>query len=229
MALVAFSPSRSGPQDDLLPFERLVVRLSSCFSSIRADEIKGAVARALEEAGVTFALDECTLIAYRDTGNVRVVQSWAAPPNPVCSDADLREMPWLVRRLARNTVVEMTPMTDVPHAAARDLAHAARSGVVARLAVPVVVGPRVAYGLIAGSRHRQADWSAPVIDRLRLVGEILGGGLARVGNMDAAGVRHAAAGRSFDSEGPAATAADGKRESAGTQLIIGDSAPLRLV
>jgi transcriptional regulator with GAF, ATPase, and Fis domain len=90
-------------------------------------------------------------------------------------------MPWLIRRLVRNTVVVMTPSTDVPlAAAARDRAHAERTGIASRLGVPVAVGTRVAYGLLVGSRERHLEWPAPVVDRLRLAGEILGCGLERL-------------------------------------------------
>ena len=97
-------------------------------------------------------------------------------------------MPWLVQRLARNTVVAVTPTAQVPYAARIDRAHAAATGVEARLAVPVIVGARVTYGLMIGSRQRHTDWRVPVIERLRLVGEILGAGLARVSQVDSPAV-----------------------------------------
>ena len=68
---------------------------------------------------------------------------------------------------------------NMPHAAAKDRAHAERTGVPARLAVPVALGERVAYGLIVGRRQLQSEWRTPLVERLRLVGEILGSGLER--------------------------------------------------
>jgi transcriptional regulator with GAF, ATPase, and Fis domain len=177
MALVVFSPSRSGPQEALHPFERLALSVSSFFSTLEADEADGAVARALEEVGTTFGVDECTFVSYGDRGTVRVVRSWAQSPHTPCSDEDVASMPWLLQRVARNAVVAMTPATDVPQAAARDRAHAERTGVVARLAVPVALRGRVVYGLIIGSRQRHAQWHGPIVERLRLVGEIIGAGL----------------------------------------------------
>ena len=82
MALVAFSPSRPGPQDDLQPFERLAVRLSSCFSSLQADEVEDVVSHALEEVGTTFAVDECTLMAYDGPGRPSGRARGRLPPHP---------------------------------------------------------------------------------------------------------------------------------------------------
>jgi hypothetical protein len=89
MATVAYSTSRSGPHEDLQPFERLAVTLSSSFSSLQYDEVEACVGSALEEIGTTFGADECTLISYRDRGTAAVFRSWATAPHPPCSDEDL--------------------------------------------------------------------------------------------------------------------------------------------
>jgi transcriptional regulator with GAF, ATPase, and Fis domain len=207
----------------LHPFERLAVRLSSSFSSLQPDEVEASVGTALEEIGRTFSVDECTLIVYRSGGTAGVVRSWADPPHTPCTDADLASMPWLVQRLARNTVVAVTPTAQVPFAARIDRAHAAATGVEARLAVPVVVGSRVTYGLMLGSRQRHTDWRAPVIERLRLFGEILGAGLARVLQVDPPG----AARDEDDSEEEPRPAVESRNEGE-SKGVVGDSARLRL-
>ena len=179
MSLVAFSSSHRAPHDELHPFERFAVRLSSVFSSLLADDVEDALSRALAEIGGTFAVDECTLVAYAHGGPATVVASWAQPPHPPCTNEDLSRMSWLLTRLARNDVVATTPGMDLPRSAAQDQEHAQRTGVVARLAVPVALGTRVVYGLMVGSRDSHMEWRVPTVERLRLVGEILGGGLMR--------------------------------------------------
>jgi transcriptional regulator with GAF, ATPase, and Fis domain len=222
MAIIAFSPARSGSQEDLHPFERLAVSLSSSFSSLQADEVEQSVVKALDDIGTSFDVDECTLIVHREIGSAKVVSSWAAPPHPPCTDADLASMPWLVQRLSRNTVVAITPTTDVPHAALKDREHAEQSGISGRLGVPIVVGTRVVYGLIVGSRQRHPEWRGPVVERLRLVGEILGAGLARVRQTDVPGADRAGAGAD------PAPPADEPRSEIDTSSIIGNSGPLQL-
>jgi transcriptional regulator with GAF, ATPase, and Fis domain len=222
MATVAFSTSRSGSHEDLHPFERLAVTLSSSFSSLQHDEVEASVGSALEEIGRTFGVDECTLIGYRDRGGPTVMRSWAMSPHSPCTDEDLASMPWLVQRLARNTVVAVTPTAEVPYAARIDRAHAAATGVEARLAVPVIVGARVTHGLMIGSRQRHAEWRPPLIERLRLFGEILGAGLARVSQGESpAGTRDGAA------EAQPSPALE-RGSDTETTRIVGDSAQLRL-
>jgi formate hydrogenlyase transcriptional activator len=225
MALVAFPSSRLGSQDDLHPFERLAMRLSSSFSVLQADDVDTSVAWALEEIGATFGVDECTLIAYGHAGGVGVVQSWAAQPHPALSGKDLSQLPWLVARVARNEVTAITPMADLPHAAEKDVAYCAYSGVATRLGVPVVVGSRVMYGLSVGSRQRHADWSGAVVERLRLAGEILGSSLARIQHAAAAHDRLAA-------NDPAAPGADAEARPASTAVtehqVVATSASMRV-
>jgi len=177
MAVVAFSSGRS-EFETLHPFERLIVTLSSAFSSIDSEALAEALDRTLEDVGTAFGMDECALLAF-DNPAARVLASWAVPPAVRWSDGDLPAMPWLAQRLSRNAVVAMNATTEFPQMAAPDRAHAERMGVGARLAVPITIDGRVAYGLIIGTRQRHASWDVPVIDRLRLVGEIVGGGLLR--------------------------------------------------
>src|SRR5688572_27882153 len=132
MALVAFPSSRLGSQNDLHAFDRVSMRLTSSFSILQADDVDTSVAWALEEMGATFGVDECTLIAYGHAGGVGVVQSWAAQPHPALSGKDLSQLPWLVARVARNEVTAITPMADLPHAAEKDVAYCAYSGVATR-------------------------------------------------------------------------------------------------
>ena len=229
MALVVFSPSRSGPQEALHPFERLALMVSSFFSTLEADDAEEAVARALEEVGTTFGADECTFVAYGDRGVVRVVRSWALAPHTPCTDDDVASMPWLLQRVARNAVVAMTPATDVPQAAARDRAHAERTGVVARLAVPVALRGRVMYGLIIGSRQRHAQWHGPVVERLRLVGEIIGAGLECVRQEQALRATQAEVERLGDgARGDTLYLKEEARNQAEADQIIGESPGFRL-
>src|SRR5688572_8460436 len=225
MPLVAFSPSRPATPEDLQPFEQLAVRLSSCFSALQADEVEESLSHALEKVGRTFAVDECTLVTYDGAGSARVVGSWGLPPHPRCTNADIGRMPWLIQRLARNAVTAFTPATDFCHAASADAAQATRSGIVGRLAVPIVVGRRVLYGLMVGTRQRHGDWEGPVVERLRLVGEILGSGLARLQKDPTIG--SAPPERAIDGAAHGPSKHDETRPDGVLGRIIGDSVPLQ--
>jgi transcriptional regulator with GAF, ATPase, and Fis domain len=165
---------------DLHTFEEMVIALSASMCTLDADDAAERVTQALETIGVAFGVDECTLVAYREPGEARVYGSWAAPPHRACRNDDLAGMPWLLQRVARNATVTVTAGSDLPQSAAADRAHAARTGIVARLAVPVVLGTHVCFALILGARQRQPDWTEGDIGRLRFLGEVIGGGVERL-------------------------------------------------
>jgi formate hydrogenlyase transcriptional activator len=228
MALVAFSRNRIASQEELHPFERLAAGLSSSFSTLAADEGETAVAQAVEDIGMAFGVDECTLLAFIEGGSATVVHSWAVPPLAPCRDEDLAHMPWLIQRLSRNAVVALTPEMDLPHAAASDRAHAQQSGVVVRLGVPIAVGVRVTYAIVVAARQRNADWRTPVVDRLRLAGEIVGSGLERRRLDDARQVRQVE--RDADERSPSADLLylqEEARNKVEADQIVGESSGFR--
>jgi transcriptional regulator with GAF, ATPase, and Fis domain len=175
MAVVAFSATRLGSQEELQATERLIVNLSSTFSALDAESPDATVGRAVEEIGTTLGVDDCTLIAFHDRG-VSIVHSWAAPPHTPYRDEDLANMAWVVQRLARNSVVALTPDMDRPRAGDRPAETPPPAN---RLAVSIVLGTRVAYGLIVSRQQLHGEWRTPFIDRLRLAGEIIAAGLER--------------------------------------------------
>jgi transcriptional regulator with GAF, ATPase, and Fis domain len=179
MALIAFSPTRSNAQEELHAFERLLADLSSSFATVEARDAQTAVARALGEIGMALGLDACTLVEFPANQRVSLVHAWAAPPHQPCRDEDLASIPWVLQRLSRNAVIALTPEMDLPQAAAEDRSYAQRTGMASLLGVPIALGARVVYGLIAGRHQRQTDWRTPFVDRLRLAGEVIGVGLER--------------------------------------------------
>jgi transcriptional regulator with GAF, ATPase, and Fis domain len=172
--------ARTESGQDLPPYEQLTMALSSSFCALDADDVPGQLTRALAEIGATFGADECTLVAYEARGEASVTESWAAPPREPVTNADLPGMAWLLARVARGTVVMLTADSVLPQSAWADRSYAARTGIVARLAVPVVLGTRVCFAMILGARHRHLEWNDAAARRLRLAGEIIGGGLERL-------------------------------------------------
>ena len=227
MAVVAFSQNRLGSQEELLPFEKLLVNLSSAFSALDTDAVDAGVARAIEELAAALSVDECTLLSFNERSGVSIVHSWAAPPNIPYRDEDLPGMSWLIQRLARNVVVALTPDMEPPPQTEEQSAER-RLNPATRLAVSIVLGNRVAYGLIVGRYQYRGDWRTPFIDRLRLAGEIIAAGLERRQNEETRRVLQADA----DSRDRAASAdmqylRDEARNRVEADQIIGESPAFR--
>ncbi len=176
--LVALEPSR-----DLTSFEQFAMSLSSLFRRIEADEADAAVApleTALEAIGTVFNAEECTLVAYDAHGDASVAGSWGASSHEPCTTDDLADMPWLLQRVVRGEIVAVSTDSSYPRAAAADHAHAVRTGIVARLAVPVVLGSTVCAALMLGSRRQRPDWNDAASGRLRFLAEIVASGMDRL-------------------------------------------------
>ena len=164
----------------LRSFEQLAISISSSFSALAADECSERLPDALAAIGAAFGADECTLVAYRGGGDAVVTGSWAAEGHHPCTADDLAHMEWLLHRVARNAVAVVTPSSSVPASAAEDQRHdAERTGIIERLAVPVLLGTRVCFAMMIGARRRHLEWNDACARRLRLVGEIVGSGLER--------------------------------------------------
>ena len=168
---------------EISPFEQFSMSLSSLFRTIEPDTPDAATAQleaALEAIGVAFGADECTLVTYEAHGKASVIGSWAASPHEPCTTDDLADMPWLLQRVVRGSVVTITTESGYPESAAADRAHAVRTGSVARLAVPVMLGSAVGFAMMLGARRRHPDWNDAAAGRLRLVGEIVASGLGHL-------------------------------------------------
>jgi len=221
MTVVAFSSARLGSQEELQPFERLVVELSASCSRLDAATANAVIARAVEDIAAAFGVDECTLIAFHDGGRSSIVHSWAAAPHLPWINDDLADMPWLMQRLERSPVVALAP-DDVQN---RSLT---QRPPIARLAVSIMFGARPAYALIVGRSRQHGEWRTPFIDRLRLAGALVGGGLKSLRLESPERDVHAdVEARDRGAEADMQYLRDEARERIASDQIIGDSAAFR--
>jgi transcriptional regulator with GAF, ATPase, and Fis domain len=228
MALVALSPSRSGTDDILHPAEHLLVSVAGAFSAVDAEGVEEALSHAVEEIAAAFRVDECTIVKF-GRASPSVAASWASDARMPCTDADLSMMPWTMQRLSRNAVVAVASSSDFPQAAAQDREWIEGGGLTSRLAVPIALGPRVAYGIMIASCERFVRWGEPVIERLRLVGEMIGSGLMRLDQAEALKASQAQVERMRTGlEADAVYLEEEARNRMEAEEIIGESATLRV-
>ncbi len=174
MQVISFSSGRPGPDEELQRFERLAASLSSQFAQLHVEQISAAVAGALEQIGQTIDVDACALIEFGDLNAISAVHVWpTAEATFGLAGCPPRR---LVERLSQREVVEMsagkgTSFTD------REWADCARGRV--GLGVPVVVAEQVVCALVIWGGRTLQGWSDPLVERSRLLAEILGVALQR--------------------------------------------------
>jgi formate hydrogenlyase transcriptional activator len=230
MALAAASSPQSFLEDQLHRCASLVMQLSSQFSRLNVEQIGPAIAGALEELGRTSGADHCCLIEFDDTGLVRAQRAWSnaaiqAPPIELTAHA----VPWLVHQLSLNEPVIVAHAEDLPFAATQDRAHSRTFGIRSSLAVPAAIAGRVVCALWLGCVRHTREWSTPVVERMRLVAEILATALQRSRNHSALEANHAEINRlNACASGDNVYLREEIKTYQDFDEIIGDGAPLRL-
>ncbi len=162
-----------------LHFEELLSRLSGAFVHPPSHEIDQAFPVWLGRLGEFLRLDEVVLLRLASTEpHLAIPHAWRADARPPAhlgiTPADL---PWTVKRLQREQLVAFSHRDELPPEAARDLDLFRRLGIAAALGIPLV-GGRVLGALIFKSRSDRS-WPAELVQRLRLVAEVLASALAR--------------------------------------------------
>ena len=179
MSVVAIRSKRIVLETELQQFEQFTVALSGRLLAIQGDGMGPAIVEALDEVVAGLGADACQLIDLAETGSVsRCYVSTGAARG--ASGQDVTRVPdeWLVTRLARGEMVNVASPDELPPdaRAATEADGFARCSV---LGVPVSVTGKVVSALVIESTVIPRRWPAPLVDRLKLVSEILGAALQR--------------------------------------------------
>jgi transcriptional regulator with GAF, ATPase, and Fis domain len=150
MALVAFTSARGALDNELAQSERIATTMSSRFAALVLENLDEAIVGSLEEVRRAVAVDECILVELGEAPNT-ALQYWGGQT----SAADLTDL--------------------LPGSGAKERSASSSS----TLTVPVSVAGPLSYALVLKDHGRRTGWPPPLIDRLRLIGEILGGALHR--------------------------------------------------
>jgi formate hydrogenlyase transcriptional activator len=179
LAAISLPSPTPAPEDQIHLCASLVMQLSGQFSHLRTEEIAPAIAGALEQLGRACATDHCCLIEFDERGLMRSLHSWANPEIQSPADLGAHATPWLIHQLSRNELAAVTNAEDYPFAAVRDRAHARKLGIRSSLGVPGSVADRVVCALWLGCVRHHGEWATPLVERVRLIAEILATALQR--------------------------------------------------
>jgi len=165
-----------------LRFERLVSDLSNTLASVPPGEVDAQVRTALYGVYEELGFDRGSLIEFTDDPRVlRVTRSVTGPGVPPLPEKlAVERYPWALARLRRGEVVRFTALDQIPAEGAVDRANFLAIGTHALVGVPLQVGGTV-FGCVsfASIRPAAADWPDVLIQRMRLLGEILANALVR--------------------------------------------------
>jgi formate hydrogenlyase transcriptional activator len=179
MSVVSLSALRSTPENELEQFEELAVTLSARLTRLQVADIALGIASALNQIAQAMCVDSCRLFEFTDAGtlareHVPGPGRQAEAPNRLSSDG------WLIERLVRGEPVVISRPEEFP----RDALAARRAGGYSVLGVPAWASGRVVCALVIDKLRSPRRWTQPLVERLRLLAEILGTALERCRHED---------------------------------------------
>jgi C4-dicarboxylate-specific signal transduction histidine kinase/integral membrane sensor domain MASE1 len=178
MLLAAVIRERENAEERLreqLGFERLLSEVSAGFADRPVERLDEAIRGALERIVHFLGVDRATIARpAKDGRSVELTNSvfrpgFGPPPAQFLND----DFPWSRERVRSGQIVHFARVDDLPDDAALDRASYRRLGIRSAVMVPLATaGTHI--GLLGLSTLRtERPWSGGIVERLRLLGEIL--------------------------------------------------------
>jgi transcriptional regulator with GAF, ATPase, and Fis domain len=179
MTAISFSSARTRPESTPERVIHLVVALSGRLTRLQFEDIPLAMSEALAQIAEAMSVEACQLIEFAETGTVAQVHVPATAPDATDEQTGwaVRER-WLIDRLVRGELVNISRPDELPHEATALRQRALRMGTCSIVGVPASVAGQVVCALVIdGARGpRQPEL---LIEQLQLLAEILGSALQR--------------------------------------------------
>lgn len=162
-------------------FERLVSGVLTALLAAGPGEEGRIIEAGLRDVAGEFCAERATLWwRIGDRPEFTKIHRWVAEGAPRAPEAvGARATPWLSTQLAQGVIIRFESHADLPTAAAADLpellSHHVRAGIV----VPLAVSGTIVGALSFGAGHDHPAWPDALVPRVKLLGEVFAGVLAR--------------------------------------------------
>ena len=168
---------------DQLRFEALISDLSARFVKLSTDDVDSEIELAMQMMMAFFHGDRCGMIeVHPQKIHTRITHVCQAEGiERVSVNINLAALyPWHYKKLSiEKQPVSITCLSELPPEAEVDRQSAIAMGIQSLLTVPVFIRERVVYYIGVQSLRSKQVWPEEYIPRLRLIGEIFVGALAR--------------------------------------------------
>jgi formate hydrogenlyase transcriptional activator len=176
MSVLNMSSLRVRPEAELERITQLAVTLSAQLTRVDFDGLEPVIAGVLTQVATATRVEICQLVEFSESGSVARVHL----PTGIANTADgQHQIPapdeGLLARLAGGEAVVVSRPDDLP----RQMTALRQTLGGSAVGVPASVGGRVVCALVLASGRLTRRWPEPLVERLRLVSEILGAALQR--------------------------------------------------
>jgi transcriptional regulator with GAF, ATPase, and Fis domain len=171
----------TGDEERLASFERLAIQLSSRLAGLSVEALPAALEDALRQIAESIDVDRSSVFEFNETtGAIEHMYSWSSPHAPELALGQLGGFTWYFDQLRRGEVVRFGDLErETPPEAAAERAYVAQSKMKANLTIPVSIGGKLVSALAVGTFRHPRVWPDPLVDRMRLIAEIVAGALQR--------------------------------------------------
>ncbi len=177
----------------LMAFEKMLSQLSATFINLPEPEVESTIENSLAGIAEFLELNRITLFDYSPgKKEMRMTMAWrgegiAAPPSILSSD----KLPLRRDALLRGEAVLLSDLDSVPEDAVAEREYLEQLGTVSVATLPLMASGEVFGGISFVSTTRRVDWTADLVEELKLLAEIFSNALMRKRAQDAR-VRYAA-------------------------------------
>ncbi|RLB80911.1 MAG: Fis family transcriptional regulator [Deltaproteobacteria bacterium] len=170
-----------------LRFEKLLTDLSAIFVNIPASEVDAQIQGVLQRVGEILGIDRTAFMQYsKDLGQIQVTHWWAAEGvealSRLITDGNLlmtEHIPWCSEKTMLGEIVVFSSRDELPEEAAKDKRTFERIGVESGVIIPYFVEGAFLFTMTFGTVRSRRSWPEELIQRLKLLGEIVSNALLR--------------------------------------------------
>jgi signal transduction histidine kinase len=168
--------------DEPLRFETLLAELSAHFVSVAADQVDAQIEEEQRRLVEFLGVDRSSFGEFSaENKELRITHSYVAPGAPpfplILVD---QNFPWYAEQMRKGEVLRFERLPEgLPAEAAREKEYCVQTGFKSHLTIPLKVGGSVLCVLMFGSFRVNRSWPDELVQRLRLVGEIIASAVAR--------------------------------------------------
>ncbi len=164
-----------------LAFERLIAELAAAAVNLDVDATDEHMTRVLSSVCERLDVDRSYIVQQGpDDGVLHVTHQWVRDEFPKIPPIVLEEsVPWLVGRVRAGNTLLFARIDDIPPEATRERQFARLYGAKSSAILPLIHAGVVMGGVTFGCFRREQTWPSDLVERLRLVSNLLASALAR--------------------------------------------------
>ena len=175
--------------EERLNFERLIADLASKFVHLPTGNVDAAIEDAQRRICETLDIDRSTVTQFTGPdGEPVFTHGWAREGLvrvPLASAGVGEMFPWSTQRIRARQTIRFSSVDELPAEAATDKHSFLTIGPKSNVTFPLVVGDDLLGALSFGAMRSEREWPDHLVDRLRVVADMLAGTLARRRSDDA--------------------------------------------